>query len=362
MPSYKLYDALGLPPKADINDVKKTYKRLAIQHHPDKGGTEDEFRKITEAYETLGNPGKKTEYDEYGDNGAPPPNLFEGMGGGGFEFDGGFPFEFMFNRMGGMGGMGGRQRAQEVQLTPPIVHVIKLTMEESFTGKDFDLNIDVQTACNGCIKKCNTCNGAKHRNISRQIGPGIIQSFVGPCDACNASGFKHNKSSSCTSCDRLGMTKSDFSRKIKIPPGVQNGDSSVFNSLGNTMPGMARGNIVVQFEVEKKKTVNGVTLEIQDNNIHYYVNLPFIDSLLGTTLNVWHPSKTDIVLTTAIIDNIISPQKSYTIINKGMRAKNSSSHGDAVIHFAIQYNIDTRKIPLEVKQSLRETLSQYVQK
>lgn len=359
MPSYKHYETLGLPPKASVPEVNKAYKQLAMKCHPDKGGDAQEFIKITEAFETLRDPQKKGEYDEFGDDGQPHP--FENMmgGGGGFPFGmgGGFPFDFMF---GGMGGRGGGRQTAEPQLSPAIVHNIRVSMEDAYHGKEVQVNVDIIAACEKCIKVCSGCNGTKHRNITRQIGPGIIQTMMGICDVCKGSGHKTQKVASCQACDMNAMKRSKFSRSVVIPPGVQSGDNITFNSQGNTLAGMARGNIVVQFDVEKKKEIDVGKVEIMDSNLHYTINLPFLDSLLGANVTLWHPSKQSVSIQTLSLDNVINPTKKYTLVHKGMKQKNSPSYGDLIVQFHVMYNLDVKKIPDTVKSELRSTLEPYV--
>jgi DnaJ family protein A protein 2 len=362
MPSYKHYETLGLSPKADAQEINKAYKQLAMKCHPDKGGDSQEFIKITEAFETLRDPEKKAQYDDYGDDGQPNP--FESMmGGGGFPFGmgggggGGFPFDFMF---GGMGGGRGNMRKAEPQLSPPITHNIRVSMEDAYQGKEVQVNVDIITACEKCIKVCSGCNGTKHRNITRQIGPGIIQTMMGICDVCKGTGHRTQKSASCQACDTNAMKRSKFSRTVVVPPGVQSGDNITFTSQGNTLAGMTKGNIVVQFDVEKKKDIEVGKVEIMDTNLHYTINLPFLDSLLGVNVTLWHPSKQAVTIQTMSLDNVINPTKKYTLVRKGMKQKNSSSCGDLIIQFNVLYNLDAKKIPDAVKKELRSMLEPYV--
>ncbi|MBU2219991.1 molecular chaperone DnaJ [Patescibacteria group bacterium] len=233
------YKILGVSKNASSEEIKRAYRRLAQEHHPDKGGNQEKFKEINEAYQVLSDPQKKGQYDQFGTTfeqaqargGA---HGFEGFrdfssfaeafnfgqgNGGGFEDI----FEGIFGG-GGRGRRGGRQRGQDIGVE------IEISLEEAFKGVDKEISLRRSVICSKCsgngaepgskIKTCSTCRGAGQ--IEQRTGGGFFSfSQVIVCPDCRGSGKKSEKN--CSRCGGDGRVKENQSLRIKIPAGIQSG-------------------------------------------------------------------------------------------------------------------------------------------
>ena len=156
MSSLSFYDVLELPKTASINNIKESYKRLALIHHPDKNsdGNDTRFKEISEAYNTLSNPEKRHIYDN--------PQQQHPF------------FNFSFNSSV-------KRKSKNIEI------ILNITLEESFTGFDKTINFEQKTVCK-CCKLCSTCNGSTIINFIQQFGP--IRHMINiPCNSCSEKGI-----------------------------------------------------------------------------------------------------------------------------------------------------------------------------
>jgi len=172
----KYYEILEVDKKASPDEIKKAYRKKAIKLHPDKGGSQEKFQELQHAYEILSDQEKRDVYDKYGEEG-----LKEGVGG-----EAGDIFDLLMNRGGG-----GRQAAK--RKTKSVLHTLKVTLEDVYTGAQKYLQISRFRICTGCKgsgskeananTKCSGCNGKGMKVIVRQIQMGVMQQQV-TCSDC----------------------------------------------------------------------------------------------------------------------------------------------------------------------------------
>jgi len=171
----KFYKALDVDKSASEGDIKKAYRKLAVKHHPDKGGDPEKFKEITRAYEVLSDKDKRSKYDRFGEEG-----LEEGGGGGGDPSD-------IFNAFfggGGRGGGGGRKR----QKTKDVVQTLKVTLEQMYNGASKKMAITRQVIDKKRgIQECGECNGRGVKVEVMRMGP-MIQQMQSQCGACGGNG------------------------------------------------------------------------------------------------------------------------------------------------------------------------------
>jgi molecular chaperone DnaJ len=249
------YELLGVQKGASADELKKAYRKKAVQYHPDKNpgnkDAEEMFKKVSHAYEVLSDPEKRAAYDRYG------PGAFEGAGagmrgpggmGGGFHdpFDifrevfgqqaaggGGGIFEEMFG--GGGGRDGGRDGAD-------LRYDLELSLEEAARGVEKEISFRKNVTCERCDGNgaepgskrvtCPTCRGAGQ--IRRSGG---IITFTQTCPSCGGVGTKVEKP--CTACRGEGRVPKTTKLNVRIPPGVDTG--SRLRSSGNGEAGLAGG-------------------------------------------------------------------------------------------------------------------------
>ncbi|HEX6589456.1 MAG TPA: molecular chaperone DnaJ [Longimicrobiales bacterium] len=260
------YELLGVPRDADADAIKKAYRRLAIQYHPDKNGgskeAEEKFKEATEAYEVLRDPQKRAAYDRYGHAG-----VRGGAGGaGGFsgfdfsdalnvfmrDFGGGFGFEDLFG--GAAGGRRGRgqRKGTDVRLR------LAITLAEVAAGTKKTIRIALDSECATCNGSgaapgtepvnCTTCGGAGQvRRVQNSVFGQMVS--VTTCPTCRGAG--KTIATPCPTCSGSGVQRSDREIEVEVPAGVSSGDYITMRGQGNAAPGGgARGDLVVVMDVK----------------------------------------------------------------------------------------------------------------
>ncbi len=248
------YELLGVGKNVTEEELKKAYRKKAVQHHPDKNPgnkqAEEMFKKISEAYEVLKDPDKRAAYDRYGHAAFQGPGGPGGRGPGGMAGAGGFhdPFDIfreVFGQGGGRGGIfeemfgGGRENGQD---GADLRYDLEITLEEAARGVEKEISFRKLALCEHCrgtgaepgSKRvtCPTCRGAGQ---IRRSG-GIIV-FTQACPTCGGSGKKIEKP--CSVCRGEGRVTKNTKLNVRIPPGVDTG--SRLRSAGNGAAGAAGG-------------------------------------------------------------------------------------------------------------------------
>ena len=254
----KLYETLGVDKSASNADIKKAYRKLAIQHHPDKGGDEEKFKEITRAYEILSDESKRSQYDQFGEEG-----LQDGAGmGGGHARD---IFETLFG--GGMGGRrsAGRRKGQDV------VHAIKVTLDQLYNGATRKLAINREVIDNSePVTTCTDCDGRGVKVQIIRMGP-MIQQSQAACPRCNGEGKRYK------------IKKEREVLEVFIEKGAANGQKIVFANKADEAPNMEPGDVifVVQEEPHSVFTRKGEDLYIRKT-------ITLVEALTGFQMVVTH--------------------------------------------------------------------------
>jgi molecular chaperone DnaJ len=271
------YQILGLQKGASKDEVKKAFRKLAAQHHPDKKtGNEEKYKEITEAYAVLGDDKKKAEYDTYG-------HAFNGAQGGGAGFSGqgfnwadfagqqggfngqGFEFDIsdIFENFGFGGGAPKQSRGRDVSIE------INLDFKEAVFGTTRKVLITKNSLCTECkgtggkpeagTTKCETCAGNGKVRETRQS---IMGSFttVRECNVCMGRGTVPKER--CSHCAGAGIRRAQEEIEIKVPGGIENGEVIRMTGRGEAMPSGQPGDLYVKVHVETHKTIkrDGMTL------------------------------------------------------------------------------------------------------
>ena len=294
------YEVLGVPRDADAQQIKKAYRKLAREHHPDVNTDnpecEEKFKEATEAYEVLCDPEKRGVYDAYGHEG-----LRRGAGGaGGFGFDG-FPgfsdiFESIFQNLGGgafggpFGGAAGtRARPAGPARGDDLAVEIELTLEEAAFGMEKEVTFRAQGTCPACegagttnpesVKTCSECAG---QGVVRTVRRTMLGQFVqtGVCPRCNGAGLVIEDP--CKECRGGGRLVMERKVTVQIPAGIDNGQRIRVSGLGGAGERGARaGDLYVRVAVAPHEL-----FQRSADDILYGVELTMSQAALGATLAV----------------------------------------------------------------------------
>lgn len=321
------YETLGVPKTASQDEIKKAYRKLAVKHHPDKGGDPEKFKDINAAYEVLSNPEKRELYDKYGIDG-----LREGGGGAD-------PFEHLFGGLFGGGRRGGGGARQETRKVKPMVKDIKVTLADIYGGKMKNVTYTRQKTCEPCggkggkdAKKCGKCKG--HGLIEKivQLGPGFISSQRAPCPDCGGEGMAYDKANQCKSCKGQKIVEEEKTIEVPVEQGCPNDHHVTFTGEGNEIPGAMAGDLIVRFIVEKHPY-----FERKGADLFMKKNISLYEALTGVFFTVEHLDGAKINISTAQ-GEIISPGTKKQIKKKGMPYyKDAMGQGNLYIEFNVEF-------------------------
>jgi len=222
----KLYETLGISKDADEKTIKKSYRKLAAKHHPDKGGDADKFKEISAAYEILSDKENRAKYDKYGLDGVND----DGHGGGGGSED-------LFNMFFGGGG-GRRGGSASRRKGPNVTHQLNVTLDDLYNGKTVKMAVK-RKVIKGEAKICPKCKGQGVVMEIRQIGPGMITQMQRQCTNCGGQGYLFD-----TRIERKAID-------VHIDRGMKNNEKVVFRGMADEQPNMETGD--VNFVVNEKE-------------------------------------------------------------------------------------------------------------
>lgn len=289
------YEVLGVPKGASADEIKKAYRKIAMQHHPDKNpgdkAAEEKFKEAAEAYDVLSNADKKAQYDRFGHAGM--------SGGGGFGGgQGGMRMEDIFQNFGdifgddmfgsffGGGGRGGRRQGSR---GANLRVKLKMNYEEIAKGANKKIKVKKYVPCQPCsgsgakdsksVQQCSTCGGSGQVRRVTQTFMGQMQT-VTTCPTCNGEGT--TITAKCTNCKGEGRVYADEVLHLDIPAGVQEGMQLSMSGAGNAGErGGPPGDLLIVIEEEKHPDLRRADLDVV-----YRLNLSFPDVVLGTQVEV----------------------------------------------------------------------------
>jgi molecular chaperone DnaJ len=332
------YEVLGVNRNATKDEIKKAYRKLAMQFHPDRNPankeSEEKFKEAAEAYEILSHDDKRNNYDRFG---------HEGVRGNGFGSNGFSSVNDIFSHFSDIFGgssifdefFGGSQRGRSRRRgsgTPgsDMRVTLKLTLEEIATGTSKKIKIKKQVKCNECngtgaqagtsLKTCPVCNGAGEiKTVSRSVFGQFVN--ITACHNCNGEGQVIG--SPCRKCSGDGRVQDDATINIEVPAGVQDGNYMTLRGEGNTgKRGGQSGDVIVVFqELPHENFIR------ENDDIIYNLFVTFPQAALGAEVEV--PTLTGKAMLK--IDPGTQPGKMLKMKAKGIRHLNYSGSGDQIV-------------------------------
>ena len=280
------YETLGISKGASEAEIKKAYRKKAVQFHPDKNpddaSAEDKFKEAAEAYEILSNAEKKQRYDQYGHQGMGGAGGGGGFGGGGMDMDDIFSqFGDIFGGSGGGGfGGGGGRRRQRVRKGSNLRVRVKMTLEDIANGVEKKIKVNKLVNAEGVTTKtCSTCSGSGQVTRIANTILGQMQTSS-PCPTCGGDGKMIDKKPEGANAD--GLIKNEEVITIDIPGGVEDGMQLSVTGKGNAGPkDGVPGDLIVLIE-----EIPHETIKRDGNNLLYDLYLNFVDATIGTSIEI----------------------------------------------------------------------------
>jgi molecular chaperone DnaJ len=347
MPSKDYYSILGLSKNASADDIKAAFRKLARQYHPDvckEPGADVRFKEINEAYQVLGDPNKKVQYDRFGHVGGP---------GAGFDFSGinfddlfqGFPGASPFGDLGDifetfLGGTGSRrQRSRAPQKGTDLRYDLSITLEEAFSGLEKDIDVQHLKLCEKCkgigaepgsqVKKCAVCNGSGTLRQTQRTMFGSFSAAV-PCASCSGRG--EVITNPCKTCKGAGRVRSTSRIKVKVPQGIDAGYRLRVEGEGDAVQkGGIPGDLYVYISVKPHSR-----FKRQGNDLFVLEKIDFVTAILGDDVDIpLFDEKIKLKIPSGTQPNTVFRQR-----GKGMPRLHGSGRGDLFIE--VQVEIPTR--------------------
>ena len=337
------YEVLGISKSANESEIKKAYRKLALQYHPDKNpddaSAEDKFKEAAEAYEILSNGEKKAQYDRFG---------HAGMGQGGFGGGGGMNMDDIFSQFGDIfGGAFGGSRSggggSRVVKGTNLRVKMKLTLEEIALGVKKKIKVQKLVAAEGVtFKTCPTCNGAGRTTRVAQTFLGAMQT-QSTCHVCQGAGKSIDKKPS--DADAQGLKRQEEVIEIDIPAGVDERMQLSVRGKGNAGPfnGVSGDLIVVIEEIDHEE------LKRDGDNLHYNAFVNFVDAVLGASIEV--PTISGKVKIK--VDPGTQSGKVLRLRGKGLPSVQGYATGDQFIHIHIWTPVKVSKEEKELLEKLK---------
>ncbi len=350
------YEILGVQKSASKEEIKKTYRKLAIKFHPDKNPgnkeAEDKFKEATEAYSILSEDETRSRYDQFGHAG-----VSQGAQGGGFQgFGGDFSgFEDVFGDIfgsffgGAFGGAGGSQRGQGGQAGRDLKVNLDITFEEAAFGGEKEISITRNMSCAGCSgsgaepgSKSETCGACKGAGQVR-----MQQGFFTISKTCHTCGGKGQRiTNPCKKCSGQGLSPVKGKISVKIPAGIEHGQRLKLRGEGEAgKDGGHSGDLYVQISVKAHPI-----FEREGTEIICDVPITYPLAVLGTEISV--PTLDGMV--TMKIPPGTTSGKVFRLKNRGVKVLGSNSRGDQHVRIIIE-------VPKKVSEEERNLLNRLME-
>jgi len=317
-----LYEILEINKNSNEGEIKKAYRKKAIKTHPDKGGSEKEFKKITEAYSILSDKNKRKEYDLYG---------YDYVNKN-FNESNISPFE-MFNEF-----FSGFNSYKKKECT---VHKLYISIDEIYSGviKNITINRDIKcTGCNGLgyinegITTCKACGGNKFKVMTKELIPGMFQQITAPCNDCSMKGYTIKSGFECKKCNSTGIISNKDNYKINIKKGSKEGTEISLKDKGSYNINKKEYNDLI-IKLQEIKNDNFIR---KSNDIYTNQTITLDKALCGCIYPLQFLNNQILYLN---INKIIKPDILIKVKGYGMpeKTENTTLYGDLIINFKILF-------------------------
>jgi molecular chaperone DnaJ len=345
------YEVLGVSRDCGDQELKTAYRRLAMQHHPDRNpddpAAEERFKQASEAYQVLSDPQKRSAYDRFGHAGV------ASNGDGGFPggVDLGDIFGDFFGEMFNMGGQGRGGRASRAQRGRDIRYDLTIDFEEAIFGKETTVNIRRMEICLDC-RGSGSAKGRGPATCAQCGGRGQVRfqqgffSIARTCTACGGTGQVVTEP--CSSCRGDGRTENEHTISVKIPAGVEDGTRIRYQGEGDAgRYGGPAGDLYVVLAVKGHEF-----FERDGNDLHYAVMVSFPQAALGAEIKI----STLEGETTLKVPEGTQSGKEFRLRGKGVPYLNEHGRGDLIVQVVVETPKKLTKVQRDAIRQLGDTL------
>lgn len=331
----KYYDILEVSPTASEAELKKAYRKLALQHHPDKNpAAGDKFKEISHAYEILSDANKRATYDQWGEEG------LQGDGGmGGFT-----NAEDLFAQFfgGGFFGGGGRSsRPSGPRKGKDVQHALKVTLADLYNGKTSKLSLRKTVLCKACdgkggkegaVRTCSGCKGSGRKTMLRQTGI-MIQQVESVCNECHGEGEIINSKDMCKTCQGKRVTEEKKVLEVHVEKGMKHGQEIRFSGEGDQGPKIIPGDVIIVLDQQAHEL-----FERKGNDLYMHQKIDLLTALVGGDFPIKHLDGRILVVDLPKGKQVISPGLEKQILGEGMpQFKRPFDRGNLIITFSIDF-------------------------
>lgn len=337
------YDLLNVKPNATPDELKKSYRKLALKYHPDKNPDKDsaeKFKQISQAYEVLSDAKKRDLYDKGGEQA-----LKEGgMSEHGFSS----PMDIFDMFFGGGGG-----RRKKENKGKDVIHQLAVSLEDLYNGATRKLALQKNVICEKCegrggkqgaVQKCNVCKGSGSQVILNQLGAGMYQQIHTTCRECDGSGEKINAKDMCKTCVGKKIIHERKILEVHIDKGMEDGQKITFYGEGDQSPGLEPGDIIIILE-EKDHSL----FKRREMDLFMKIDINLNEALTGFRRTI-KTLDNRILVISSLPGDFVKPNDVKCILNEGMPMyKNPFEKGRLIVSFNVKFpekgEIDLKKLP-----------------
>lgn len=348
------YETLGVGKKATADELKKAYRKLAMQYHPDKNpgnkDAEQKFKEINEAYDVLRDEQKRAAYDRFGHGAFDPAMGRAGAGAGGFQGFSAGGFSDIFEEMFGdfMGGQARGRGGEGARRGADVSHELDITLEEAFGGKDAKIKTSSWNSCAGCSGSgaekgtkpdiCDACRGTGR--IRAQQGFFTVERT---CPSCGGAG--QTIKTPCHICGGTGRLRQEKTLQVAIPAGIEDGTRIRLAGEGEAgMRGGPPGDLYVFLNIRPHRF-----FQRESSNLYCRVPVPMTTVALGGTIEV--PTIDGKRMKVSIPAGTQTGQQ-FRLKGKGMTIMRSPHRGDMFVEVLVE-------TPVNLTKKQRELLQQF---